>query len=108
MANNIPPIPQDISSDGREIFDWAANIGNAVAKQQKINELKNAIHKPATCGACDKWMCSSLCPREVHQKSGRYVGPSMNDSICNQFQEKAYDTERRKKLKEELDKLLGS
>ena len=102
----IPPIPQQISNDGREIFDWANNLSNVITKQNRINELKTAIHKPSTCGACKKWMCSSLCPREVHQKNGRYIGPSMNDAICNLFEEKAYDTERRKKLQEELNKLL--
>ncbi len=105
MVSSIPAIPHQISNDGREIFDWATNIGNAVAKQQRINELKNAIHKPATCGACNKWMCSSLCPREVHQKNGHYIGPSMNGTICNLFEEKTFDTENRKKLQEELNKL---
>lgn len=108
MSNNIPPIPQEISNDGREIFDWALNVGNAVAKQQKINELKKAVYSPSNCGECNKWMCSGLCPREVLQKNGRYIGPSMNASICDQFQQKSYDSDRRKKLKEELDKLLSS
>jgi len=101
--SNIPD-----TNDANAIFDWAMNVGNAVAKRQKINELQKAVYSPSNCGECDKWMCSRLCPQEVHQKNGRYIGPSMNGSICKQFQQKSYDADRRKQLKEELDKLLAS
>lgn len=99
-------IPHDISNDGREIFDWAIGVSKAIAKQRKIVELKNAINASATCGACTKWMCSGDCPREIHQRNGRYKGPSMNSPICNEFQEKQWDIENREKLKKELETLL--
>jgi hypothetical protein len=108
MSNNIPPIPHQVSNDCREIFDWAMNVGKAVAKQHRINDLMYAVHKRSACGECTKWMCSGLCPKEVLQRNGRYIGPSMTGAICNIFEEKSWDTENRKKLKEELDKLLAS
>jgi hypothetical protein len=46
---NIPPIPQQVSDNGSEIFDWALSVGNAVAKLKRINELKKAINKPSGC-----------------------------------------------------------
>lgn len=101
----IPNLPQNISNDGREIFDWATKLSNQVAKVSRINELKNALCKSKLCGSCKHWMCSSDCPNEKLQRNGHYVGPSMNSNSCDKYVEKEWDKNNRIKLESELAEL---
>jgi hypothetical protein len=103
----IPHPPQNVSNDGREIFDWATNLSKHLDKIYRIKELKTALVKSNSklCGSCNYWMCSSDCPREILQRNGRYIGPSMNTSGCNKYNEKQYDIDMRIKIQAELAEL---
>jgi len=103
----IPQPPQNVSNDGREIFDWALNVSKQMEKIQRIKELKNALVKMngKLCGSCKHWMCSSDCPREILQRNGRYIGPSMNAIGCAKYDEKEWDKNNRIKIEAELAEL---
>lgn len=100
---NAPELPRNISSDGREIWDWAAKLSAHTQRAHKMAELRRDIARVGTaCGGCDHWMKSSLCPRETRNNAGRRVGPSMNGPKCSKFQENPWDTQRREELKAKL------
>lgn len=79
-------LPTEISSDGREIWDWAARVAKYDGLIRQERHLLNQIHATANkCGSCTKWMTRE-CGREVHDnKTGRWKGPHMNEHICRQF-----------------------
>jgi hypothetical protein len=105
--NNIPQLPQDISSDGREVWDWADKMAQVVAKNQKIRDLRAKLAKNAKeCGDCDKWMKSRFCPREKNV-NGRNVGPSMSSPICNEFIQNETSIEFGKEWQAELDSVIN-
>lgn len=94
-----PTLPQSISPDGRELWEWAAQAGDFIHRQAKRNELTLKIAKVA-CGDCKLWMTSE-CPREKNV-NGWNRGPSMNGTICEIFDEKPISTEMRAQWKQEL------
>lgn len=99
-------LPQEISSDGREIWDWAARLSQATARAHRCRELSKAIREAENeCGSCTKWM-TDACPRERHDnKLGRKVGPSCKSLKCNEFVMKRWDADRIAGLKTELAQL---
>ena len=105
---NLPQLPQNISNNGQEIWDWAISMGKEMARQHKITELQKQISGIGNhCGDCYKWMHSGECPREKRVK-GRRVGPSCNEYICNQYIEKESSSEWREELKQKLKILENS
>lgn len=103
----LPPLPRNVSSDGREIWDWAAKLAEATQRAQKIRELRSDItRRPHECGSCQKWMTRS-CPKE-HNVGGRTRGPSMKALICGQYIMKDHDAKRLDELRAELAALEQS
>lgn len=103
----MPPLPRNVSPDGREIWDWAAKLSEARQRVQKIRELRSEIaRRPRECGSCQKWMTHS-CPKE-HNVGGRPRGPSMKAPICGQHILKDYDAKRLDELRAELAALEQS
>lgn len=101
-----PQLPQNISNDGREIWDWGMKMSEHIHRQAEINRLTRQIRLQGTkCGDCYKWMKSQYCPRERRNSKGRREGPSMNAPICTQFEECPRTTEWREELKAQLAKL---
>jgi len=97
-----PKLPADISSDGREVWDWAAEFSAHVHRQDEIRRLSaDIIRIGRRCGDCRKWMKSRECPRE-RNVNGRNQGPSGEAPTCNQFVECHFATARRAELSEKL------
>lgn len=84
--SNVPPLPTEISSDGKEIWDWASRLSDQVAKAHKTRTLiAQIVELKTTCGSCNLWMTRS-CPREVHDnRKGRSSGPSCRAIKCEKF-----------------------
>jgi hypothetical protein len=106
--SGIPKLPEHVSNDGREIWDWAGRLGEWTARNQRRRDLQTAIVKiQSTCGSCELWMTPS-CPREQHNnKTGQWQGPSMNGAICGKFAMKSWDAKRLEELKSELNRLAA-
>jgi hypothetical protein len=104
-VNAIPPLPTEISPDGREIWDWAGTFSEAVHRAAKASELRADIARVG-CGGCVRWM-TRQCPRERQDnRIGRSVGPSMNATTCAQYVEKPSTAELRNQRRAELAHLL--
>lgn len=82
----IPALPAEISPDGREIWDWASRLSDAVHRADEAKRLAQQIRNAETqCGGCEFWMTRS-CPRERHDNiKGRSSGPSSQALKCSQF-----------------------
>lgn len=103
---NAPKLPSQISSDGREVWDWAAKFSAHVHQQSEIRRLKADIAGIGKrCGDCDNWMKSRQCPQE-RNVNGRNRGPSMNGFICQKFVECRFAMKRRAELKAELAQVM--
>lgn len=99
----IPPLPSEISPDGREVWDWAAKLSERVAKVDRLKELRAAIRDAeGTCGSCSAWM-TDACPRERHDnRKGHKVGPSCKSPKCDKHSMEPWDAQRIEGLKTEL------
>ena len=105
--SNPPSLPEQISSDGREIWDWAGKLATWSIRQDKIRELKQGIRDlEPRCGTCQFWMQSCNCPREKNV-NGYSRGPSMSGPPCSKHVEDNWTTELREKRKAELNALLA-
>lgn len=104
--NTAPQLPDRISPDGSELWEWAGKCAQFIHHEVRIQELRSELRRIGhTCGDCDKWMKSRECPRErpgEGRRSGYSVGPSMNDPTCNQYTEAHSTTKRRDELQAEL------
>lgn len=102
-----PQLPQDVSPDGRELWDWVAALAKHEGRQRRIAELRAQIAAcGTTCGGCARWM-TDACPRERPDSRGRKQGPHMNVPQCStHFVEKFSETRLREKWQAELDELL--
>lgn len=102
---DTPQLPQQISPNGREVWDWADRFSEHVHTQDKIRKLRAAVFQQGrTCGDCSNWMKSRLCPKERNVK-GMTRGPSSGDLKCNQFLEGVGATKRRADLSAQLAEL---
>lgn len=100
--------PKEVSSNGQEIWDWAARLGNAVQAAAKIKDTRaQANRMERECGSCTKWMSSSECPREVNVR-GRNQGPSCASMKCGEFQMEPRIKTLIDKLRAEADALAAS
>lgn len=107
MADLLPKLPSEISPDGREIWDWAAQLSARRHLVTKARELAEDIRYTTRCGSCRLWMTKG-CPREVHDnRRGRSVGPSMKAAVCASYDEKPTETARRAELQQELDGVVA-
>lgn len=81
--NNALGAPQEVSSDGRELWDWAIDLFAHIHRQHKARELTDKISRAKrVCGSCSNWM-TRRCPRErPNNTTGRSEGPSMNARRC--------------------------
>jgi hypothetical protein len=88
-------LPQEISTDGRDVWDWAASVGDAMARIHRSREVWKAIvDGESQCGSCSKWM-TGACPQERQDnRLGCKVGPSCQAIKCDQFAINAYDRRR--------------
>jgi len=101
MKNIIPQIPESISGNGEEIWDWAGKLSRKVFLTSKARELRASI-KERGCGDCELWM-TKQCPREKPNNiTGRSSGPSMSATVCSSFKEKAWVAELRAQRQKEL------
>lgn len=101
VERNPLALPDNVSSDGREIWDWASRLAAATQRAQKIRELRSDIfRRPRECGSCQKWM-TRACPKEINV-NGRNQGPSMKAKVCGQHVLKADDAVRLDELRAEL------
>jgi hypothetical protein len=108
MSGGIPQLPREISSDGREIWDWAAKLGEQAQRARKIRQLRADLARTGNrCGDCYNWMKSRLCPREANV-NGRNRGPSGDAPICGKFIITKTATERRERLTAELSALVAN
>jgi len=98
-------LPQSISSNGQELWDWAARLSNVVQLKQEQRDLTAKIKSlTTTCGNCEFWMKAS-CPRETRLPNGRKSGPSMSDRVCAKFVIKAHSQELVEQLQARLAKI---
>lgn len=104
--STVPQLPQAISNDGREVFDWANRMGDHIAKEHRRREVWAAIvSSTTTCGSCSKWM-TNACPREVQDnRRGHKVGPSCQATKCSEFSMSSYDAKRVQGLRDEYERL---
>ncbi len=77
-------LPTHVSPDGRELWDWAGRIGQAIQRQDEMDRLRRKIRESGRCGECYHWMHSGDCPRE-HNVNGYSRGPHMDECPCKQF-----------------------
>lgn len=104
----LPKLPQDISADGHEIWDWAGKLSCAVHKNNKICDLQSRINKIGTrCGDCYNWMKSTMCPKE-HNIKGYSRGPSCDDYKCKDFVQTEHSIEFKAELEKELKEVTES
>jgi hypothetical protein len=103
---SIPALPSDMSSDGREVWDWADRLSDHVQRVDEYRRLSQQIRNAETqCGGCSKWMTGS-CPRERHDnKKGHKVGPSSLSPKCQEFTLTARDQAALAASKEKLMEL---
>lgn len=102
MANDLS-IPQEISSDGHELWDWAGRLSQHTQRLHNARVLREKIwNAKRKCGSCEHWMHSNACPKEVLKMTGYYEGPSMNAPICQKFEMKSSTAESIAKWEVEL------
>ena len=103
----IPKPPSEISSDGREIWDWAARLSAQAQRADEVRRLSQQIKNAETqCGSCAHWM-TRQCPREQHSnKTGRSAGPSSQSLKCNEFAMTAYQAKSLEAAKAKLSTLI--
>jgi hypothetical protein len=108
MSENTPPaLPQHISSDGREIWDWAKRLSEHTHRLHDMRELRRDIARIGReCGGCDNWMKSRICPREKNV-NGWNRGPSMTDPVmnCQTFVQAPSEIARKGELQQRLSAL---
>lgn len=96
--------PDKISTDGKELWDWAARLGDHIHRQHRISELVASIRDlEPRCGTCRHWMKRGDCPKE----DGVSKGPSMNSPSCDKHTETGWVTVLREERRAELAALKG-
>lgn len=100
---SLPPLPKNISSNGQEIWDWAANLKNEIHRRDKVRRLHELIWGANNkCGSCRLWM-TKQCPRETHDnRIGRRRGPSCDAPKCSAFVMTAHSAENIDEWRAEL------
>jgi hypothetical protein len=84
------------------IWDSLAKFDEENQRRQKVADLRQKCALVGTtCGDCDKWMKSSLCPLEKNV-NGRNHGPSNKQQRCGQYVEASSATRRRESLSVQL------
>lgn len=86
------------------IFAAAGRFSERVHKIARGREIQAELLSGNRCGACNFWMTNS-CPREVDDNSGIKKGPSCKALACSKYSEKSWDTERKQRLRDELEKI---
>lgn len=105
MTDKLPKLPQQISNDGREVWDWAAKVSDTIHRRARISELRqNIAELGSRCGSCRLWMTDE-CPREQLLPTGRKSGPSMMDAKCQRFAITSNGVSRVETLTAELKQL---
>lgn len=102
-----PPLPQNVSNDGREIWDWAERFSAHTHRLDKMRKLRAEIARIGTvCGDCHFWMKSRECPKE-RNVNGYSRGPSNGSPKCGQFVMTASSAELRAERQAELDAVIA-
>ena len=97
-----PELPQHVSANGQEIWDWAIQLGSWQQQQDEMRRIKADLHAiTRECGNCAHWMISSRCPREF-RAGGRRSGPSMRAWPCSKFALSHQDEKRKGELEARL------
>jgi hypothetical protein len=94
-VTEAPRLPQEISTDGREVFDWANRMSDHMQRVARSREVWKAIvDGESQCGSCSKWMTGACPPERQDNRLGCKVGPSCQAIKCDQFAMNAYDRKR--------------
>ena len=103
----IPPLPTEISPDGREVWDLVARLSAQAHRTDEVKRLTQQIKNAETqCGSCAHWM-TRQCPREQHSnKTGRSAGPSSQSLKCNEFAMTSYEAKSLEAAKAKLSTLI--
>lgn len=102
-----PPLPQHVSNDGREIWDWAARLSAHTSRLDKMRRLRAEISQmDRVCGSCHFWMKSRECPKEKNV-NGYSRGPSSGSPKCGQFVMTKSTAELRAERQKELDETIA-
>ena len=104
----VPPLPTEISPDGREVWDWAARLSAQAQKADEVKRLTKQIQNAETqCGSCAHWM-TRQCSREQHNnKTGRNTGPSSQSLKCEKFAMPPRQAKELEAAKAKLSKLIS-
>ena len=103
----IPPLPTEISPDGREAWDWAARLSAQARRTDEVKRLTHQIKNAETqCGSCTHWI-TRQCPREQYNnKTGRNTGPSSQSLKCEKFAMPPWQAKELEAAKAKLSKLI--
>lgn len=98
-----PRPPEKMSSDGREVWDWADRLSAHTQLLHDRRVLSQQIHNTKTqCGSCSKWM-TDACPRESQDNiRGHKIGPSCQAVKCDQFTMSPHDVKQLASAEERL------
>lgn len=81
----FPSLPDKISNNGKELWEWGAKLGRIVHLEHEARTLKQQIADvQRKCGSCTMWMTRN-CPKEKPNMTGYSSGPHMNYPACNIF-----------------------
>lgn len=105
---DAPQLPQQVSSDGREVWAWAERLSEYTQRADKMRQLREAIFMAGrACGDCSKWMKSRECPKE-RNVNGQTRGPSCKAPICADFVMCLHSAKLRDERQTELTALEAS
>ena len=96
-----PAIPADMSTDGREVWDWADRMSRFTQDNARRSRILRDVAK-RTCGDCSRWMTRACVRERSGGLTGRSPGPSSEAHPCSAYAEKGSTTTRRESLRAEL------
>jgi hypothetical protein len=98
----VPPtIPADMSTDGREVWDWADRMSRFTQDNARRSRILHDVAR-RTCGDCSRWMTRACVRERSGGLTGRSTGPSSEAHPCSEYAEKGSTTTRRESLRAEL------
>lgn len=106
--SKAPALPQHVSNDGREVWDWAAEFSAHTQRLDKMRRLRADISRlNSVCGSCHFWMKSRECPKEKNV-NGYSRGPSSESPKCGQFAMTQSAAKLRDERQAELDAVVAA
>lgn len=86
MSREHLEIPERISPNGQELWEWAGRFSEHIHRVDRQRRLQQQLRElQRECGSCRLWMTRE-CSREApNGLTGYSKGPSMSAPICSQF-----------------------